>query len=328
MQRATQNNEAELQPILEAENLCKYFTVKSEGRKATLKAVDKVNLKISLGKTLGLVGESGSGKSTIAFTMIQLHEATSGNVIYHEHGTRILMRGRPPKSFRRNVQLVFQDPYSSLDPRQTLMTTIERPIRVHTKLNKAQRYEKITEILDLVGLDSDQLYRYPHEFSGGQRQRIAIARALAVNPNVIICDEPVSALDVSIQAQILNLLKDLQAELGLGYLFVSHDLSVVRHISHEVAVIYMGQVVERTTSEELFTNPSHPYTRALMTSMPGLERHSAEFKLVGEITSPIDPPAGCRLASRCPVARDDCSQSTPELKAVSPDHYVACFYSA
>jgi oligopeptide/dipeptide ABC transporter ATP-binding protein len=258
--------------------------------------------------------------------MIQLHQATSGNVIYHDQDTRILMRGNPPKSFRRNVQMVFQDPYSSLDPRQTLMTTIERPIKVHTKLNKEQRHEKMIEILDLVGLDSDQLYRYPHEFSGGQRQRIAIARALAVNPNVMICDEPVSALDVSIQAQILNLLKNLQDDLGLGYLFVSHDLSVVRHISDEVAVIYMGQVVEQAVSEELFTNPSHPYTRALMTSMPGIERQSSEFKLVGEITSPIDPPAGCRLASRCPVARSDCSHSTPELKAVLPDHYVACFY--
>jgi oligopeptide/dipeptide ABC transporter ATP-binding protein len=326
MQSSPSKEKKDLQSILEAENLCKYFGVKSEGKKATLKAVDNVNLKIFPGKTLGLVGESGSGKSTIAFTMIQLYEPTSGNVIYHEHGTRILMRGKPPKNFRRNVQMVFQDPYSSLDPRQTLMTTIERPIRVHTKLKKADRHEKITEILDLVGLDTDQLYRYPHEFSGGQRQRIAIARALAVSPHVIICDEPVSALDVSIQAQILNLLKDLQGYLGLGYLFVSHDLSVVRHISHEVAVIYMGQVVERTTSEELFTNPSHPYTRALMTSMPGLERHTSEFKLVGEITSPIDPPAGCRLASRCPVARDDCGQSTPELKAISPDHYVACFY--
>jgi oligopeptide/dipeptide ABC transporter ATP-binding protein len=326
MQSTTRNTEGELQSILEAEDLCKYFTVKSEGKNATLKAVDRVSLKIFPGKTLGLVGESGSGKSTIAFTMIQLYEATSGNVIYHDRHTRILMRGKPPKSFRRNVQMVFQDPYSSLDPRQTLMTTIERPIKVHTKLNKAQRYEKISEILELVGLDSDQLYRYPHEFSGGQRQRIAIARALAVNPKVIICDEPVSALDVSIQAQILNLLKNLQIELGLGYLFVSHDLSVVRHISAEVAVIYMGQVVEQAISEELFTNPSHPYTRALMTSMPGLERHSSDFRLVGEITSPIDPPPGCRLASRCPMARGDCRQSTPELKAISADHYAACFY--
>ena len=326
MQSNTRNSEGRFQPILEAENLCKYFTLKSKGKKATLEAVDNVSLKIFPGKTLGLVGESGSGKSTIAFTMIQLHEATSGNVIYHDHGNRIVMRGRPPKSFRRNVQMVFQDPYSSLDPRQTLMTIVERPIKLHIKLNKAQRRERVAEILNMVGLDADQLYRYPHEFSGGQRQRIAIARALAVNPKVIICDEPVSALDVSIQAQILNLLKDLQNDLGLGYLFVSHDLSVVRHISDEVAVIYMGHVVERTTSEELFTHPTHPYTRALMASMPGIEKHALRFRLVGEITSPIDPPPGCRLASRCPEAREKCRRSTPELKTVAPDHYVACFY--
>jgi oligopeptide/dipeptide ABC transporter ATP-binding protein len=326
MQSTIGKEENGLQPILEAENLCKYFSVKSEGKKAVLKAVDHVNLKIYLGKTLGLVGESGSGKSTIAFTLIQLLNPTSGNIVYFDKNTRIHMRGKPPKSFRRNVQMVFQDPYSSLDPRQNLMTIVERPIKLHTKVSRSQRIEKTAEILGMVGLDTDQLYRYPHEFSGGQRQRIAIARALAVNPKVIICDEPVSALDVSIQAQILNLLKNLQEELGLGYLFVSHDLSVVRHISDEVAVIYMGQVVEQAASEELFRSPTHPYTRALMASMPGLDRNASKFKLVGEITSPIDPPAGCRLASRCPVARNNCSQSTPELRAVSPGHFVACFY--
>jgi oligopeptide/dipeptide ABC transporter ATP-binding protein len=315
-----------LRPILEAGNLCKYFSVKSKGKKAVLRAVDNVNLKVFPGKTLGLVGESGSGKSTIDFTMIQLYQPTSGNIIYYDKDIRIVMRGKPPKSFRKNIQMVFQDPYSSLDPRQTLMTVVERPLKLHTGLSKARRLEKIIEILNMVGLDSDQLYRYPHEFSGGQRQRIAIARALAVNPKAIICDEPVSALDVSIQAQILNLLKSLQQELGLGYLFVSHDLRVVRHISNEVAVMYMGQVIEQAPTEVLFTHPAHPYTRALMASMPGLGRNSSKFRLMGEITSPIDPSSGCRLAVRCPVARGDCKNSKPELAEISPEHVVACSY--
>jgi len=314
------------QPILEAENLCKYFKVKSGGKKAILQAVDHVNLKINLSKTLGLVGESGSGKSTIAFTLIQLHDPTSGNIVYLDGSTRIHMRGKPPRSFRRNVQMIFQDPYSSLDPRQNLKTLLERPLKLHTQMTKSRRVERTAEILGMVGLDADQLYRYPHEFSGGQRQRIAIARALAVGPKVIICDEPVSALDVSIQAQILNLLKNLQEELGLGYLFVSHDLSVVRHISDEVAVIYMGQVVEQAASQELFSNPRHPYTQALMASRPGLDRNASKIKLVGEIASPINPPPGCRLASRCPFVQENCRRSRPELDEISPQHYVACFY--
>jgi len=312
-------------PILETRNLCKYFTVRSQGKKATLKAVDNVSLQIYPVKTLGLVGESGSGKSTIAFTMVHFHEPTSGDIIHYEGTNQIHIKGMRLREFRQRVQMVFQDPYSSLDPRQTLKTIVERPLKLHTGLDRKQRLEKIVEILHQVGLDSGQLYRYPHEFSGGQRQRIAIARALAVSPQVIICDEPVSALDVSVQAQVLNLLKDLQDHYGLAYLFVSHDLNVVRHISHEVAVIYMGQVVERAPTEVLFNNPSHPYSLALMASMPGLERKDAKVKLIGEISSPIDPPPGCRLASRCPVVKSDCVVSTPELKEVSPDHFVACF---
>lgn len=311
-------------PILETKDLCKYFTIKSGGKKATLKAVDRANLKIYPGKTLGLVGESGSGKSTIAFTMVQLHEPTSGEIIY-EGGQMAHANGRALKEFREHVQMIFQDPYSSLDPRQKLKTIIERPLKLHTKLKSAQRLEKILEILNQVGLDSGQLYRYPHEFSGGQRQRIAVARALAVSPRLIVCDEPVSALDVSVQAQILNLLQSLQENLGLAFLFVSHDLNVVRHISHEVAVIYMGCIVEQAPTEDLFTSPQHPYTRALLASMPGLKKSSSKVKLVGEITSPINPPPGCRLLSRCPQVKESCGEFTPELKEISPGHFSACY---
>jgi len=309
--------------ILQTRKLCKYFTVRSQGKKATLKAVDEADLNIYPGKTLGLVGESGSGKSTIAFTMVQLHKPTSGDIFYEGNSVTNL-KGLSLKQFREQVQMIFQDPYSSLDPRQTLKTIVERPLKLHTDLKSGPRLEKIIEILNQVGLDTGQLYRYPHEFSGGQRQRIAMARALAVNPRMIVCDEPVSALDVSVQAQILNLLKKLQEDLNLAYLFVSHDLNVVRHISHEVAVIYMGRIVESAPTEELFNNPSHPYTRALLVSMPGLERQDQSLKLIGEISSPIDPPPRCRLASRCPVARDACKEVTPELKEVSPGHLVAC----
>ena len=220
--------------------------------------------------------------------------------------------------------MVFQDPYSSLDPRQKLLTIVERPLKIHTDLKRGARRERVIEILRQVGLDTGQLYRYPHEFSGGQRQRIAVARALAVNPNLIVCDEPVSALDVSVQAQILNLFKKLQNDLGLAYLFVSHDLNVVRHVSHEVAVIYMGRIVEHAPTEELFTDPRHPYTRALLASMPGQERAKEGVRLVGEISSPIDPPEGCRLASRCPVRDGACAERTPELSEVSPGHFSAC----
>jgi len=312
-------------PILETRNLCKYFTVRSRGKKVALKAVDEATLKIYPGKTLGLVGESGSGKSTIAFTIVQLHKPTSGDILFEGQSVAHL-KARALKNFRQHVQMVFQDPYSSLDPRQMLKTIVERPLKLHTDLNSAARLDKIIEILNQVGLDTGQLYRYPHEFSGGQRQRIAMARALAVNPQMVVCDEPVSALDVSVQAQILNLLKKLQEDLGLAYLFVAHDLNVVRHISHEVAVIYMGCIMETAPTEELFNNPTHPYTRALLASMPGLERKDASVRLIGEISSPIDPPPGCRLASRCSVAKEECHRITPELKEVSPGHMVACLF--
>jgi oligopeptide/dipeptide ABC transporter ATP-binding protein len=311
-------------PILETRDLCKFFTVKIGGKKGILKAVDQANLKVYPGKTLGLVGESGSGKSTIGFTMVQLHEPTSGMILY-EGKQMAGLKGKALKEFRRHVQMVFQDPYSSLDPRQTLKTIVERPLVLNTDLKSADRLEKVVEILHQVGLDSGQLYRYPHEFSGGQRQRIAVARALAVNPSMIVCDEPVSALDVSIQAQILNLFKTLQKELGLAYLFVSHDLNVVRHVSHEVAVIYMGTIVEIAPTEDLFQNPSHPYTRALLASMPGLDKKERRVRLVGEISSPINPPPGCRLAPRCPIAEADCKNMTPALKEISPGHTVACY---
>jgi oligopeptide/dipeptide ABC transporter ATP-binding protein len=317
--QASNNN----QPILETKDLCKFFPVKIGGKKGLLKAVDQANLKIYPGRTLGLVGESGSGKSTIGFTMVQLHEPTSGMILY-EGRQMAGLKGKDLKEFRRHVQMVFQDPYSSLDPRQTLKTIVERPLVLNTDLKGADRLEKVVEILHQVGLDSGQLYRYPHEFSGGQRQRIAVARALAVNPSLIVCDEPVSALDVSIQAQILNLFKTLQKDLGLAYLFVSHDLTVVRHVSHEVAVIYMGTIVEIAPTEDLFQNPSHPYTKALLASMPGLDKKERRQRLVGEISSPIDPPPGCRLAPRCPSAETACGNNTPELREISTGHKVAC----
>jgi len=320
---ASRNSDA----ILETRNLCKFFPVKVRGRKATLKAVDDVDLSIYPGKTLGLVGESGSGKSTIAFTMVLLHHPTSGEILYRKAPVGHL-KGASLKRFREHVQMIFQDPYSSLDPRQNLLTIVERPLKIHTDLKRGPRRERVMEILGQVGLDTGQLYRYPHEFSGGQRQRIAVARALAVNPGLIVCDEPVSALDVSVQAQILNLFKKLQNDLGLAYLFVSHDLNVVRHVSHEVAVIYMGRIVERAPTEALFTAPKHPYTRALLASMPGLERASESVRLVGEISSPIDPPAGCRLATRCPMARSECATASPMLKEVAPGHFSACDQSA
>jgi len=310
-------------PILEVAGLTKCFPAKFEGRKATLKAVEDVNLNIYPGQTLGLVGESGSGKSTIAFLMVRLHEPSSGDILFEGENVARL-KGKALKRFRAKVQMVFQDPYSSLDPRQTLMTIVERPLKIHSRLGRGPRYERVMEILEQVGLDSGQLYRHPHEFSGGQRQRIAVARALAVNPRVIVCDEPVSALDVSVQAQILNLLKKLQEDLGLAYLFVSHELNVVRHISHEVAVIYMGRIVEKAPTEELFTNPLHPYTRALLASMPGLERKDTESRLTGEIGSPVDAPGGCSLAPRCPAVRAGCYDLTPPLREIARDHFVAC----
>jgi oligopeptide/dipeptide ABC transporter ATP-binding protein len=323
MTTVEQMNSGNSNPILETRGLSKFFPVKLGGVKATLKAVEDINLQIYPGKTLGLVGESGSGKSTIAFLMVRLHDPTGGDILY-EGDTVAYLKGRDLKKFRQHVQMIFQDPYSSLDPRQMLITIVERPTKIHTKMGRRARREKVVEILEQVGLDTGQLYRYPHEFSGGQRQRIAVARALAVNPRMIVCDEPVSALDVSVQAQILNLLKKLQEDLGLAYLFVSHDLNVVRHISHEVAVIYMGCLMEKAPTEKLFNNPQHPYTKALLASMPGIDRGDSDVRLRGEISSPINPPAGCRLASRCPVVKSDCVAITPELKEISRGHFVAC----
>lgn len=264
-------------PILETKDLCKYFTIKSGGKKATLKAVDRANLKIYPGKTLGLVGESGSGKSTIAFTMVQLHEPTSGEIIY-EGGQMAHANGRALKEFREHVQMIFQDPYSSLDPRQKLKTIIERPLKLHTKLKSAQRLEKILEILNQVGLDSGQLYRYPHEFSGGQRQRISIARALVLKPRFLVLDEPTSSIDMSVQTQIINLLKDLQRKYDLAYLFISHDLRVVRAMSHDILVMKDGRIVEQGLPENIFDHPENPYTVSLIKAAFDLESQEGTLK--------------------------------------------------
>ncbi len=314
--------------VLEVKNLKKYFKV---GKKATLKAVDDVSFKIHKGETLGLVGESGCGKTTCGRTCIGLYDKTAGEIYYN--GTDISkLKGAKNKNFRKEVQMIFQDPYASLDPRMTVADIIAEGIDIHKLAkDKTDRLEKIHYYLDLVGLNKEHANRFVHEFSGGQRQRIGIARALAVEPQFLLCDEPISALDVSIQAQIINLLIKLQKEMGLTYLFIAHDLSMVKHFSDRIAVMYLGCMMEITTSEELYENPLHPYTQALLSAIPipdpqvEQERSKNRIKLEGELTSPINPDECCRFRGRCKHAKDECSQKAPPLKEVTPGHFVACY---
>lgn len=310
-------------PLIETRHLKKYF----DTPRGQLHAVDDVNLTIQKGKTLGVVGESGCGKSTFGRVVLRLLEATSGEVLYN--GDNILKYSREQMAaMRQKMQIIFQDPYASLNPRMTVSEIIAEPIRVcRTITGNDAIMDKVDELMQIVGLADRFVNTYPHELDGGRRQRIGIARALALNPEFIVCDEPVSALDVSIQAQVLNLLMDLQEERGLTYMFITHNLSVVKHISDEIAVMYLGQCVERCSSDELFENPLHPYTRALLSAIPepSLEARNKKQEIIrGEVTSPIDPKPGCRFAARCPYAKAECMAGNLEFKEVSPGHFVSC----
>ena len=322
--------------LLEVKDLKMHFPVTSgvifQHKIADIKAVDGVSFSIKKGETLGLVGESGCGKTTAGRCILQLYTPTSGDVMFE--GTRLNgLSSRDMIPFRRKMQVIFQDPYGSLNPRMTCRDIIGEPLTVHKLTSgKGEYNDRVAELLNVVGLNPYMADRYPHEFSGGQRQRIGIARALAVNPSFIVCDEPVSALDVSIQAQVINLLEELQDQFGLTYLFIAHDLSVVRHISDRIAVMYLGHIVEVASREELHENPLHPYTRALLSAVPipdpVLEAKRDRIVLTGDVPSPMNPPPGCVFHTRCPVAIEDCQAAgMPELREVSPDHWVACIRS-
>jgi oligopeptide transport system ATP-binding protein len=292
-----------------------------------IKAVDGITFDIVRGETLGLVGESGCGKSTTGRAMLQLYRPTAGEV-YFEDQSLTEMKGETLRRMRRRMQMIFQDPYASLNPRMTVGDIIGEPMLVHNILKGKERRERVQELLRVVGLNPYFVNRYPHEFSGGQRQRIGVARALALNPEFIICDEPISALDVSIQAQIINLLEELQAEFNLTYLFIAHDLSVVRHISDRIAVMYLGKIVELTGRTELYDNPQHPYTQALLSAVPipdpVVEEQRQRVILEGDVPSPANPPAGCNFSTRCPVVMDICKEQDPEFKEATSGHWVAC----
>ena len=314
------------QHLIEVKNLCKYFPA---GKKRTLKAVDNVSLFIRPGETLGLVGESGCGKTTCGRTILKLYNQTSGQIFFE--GKEIShLKGKELLQFKKNAQMIFQDPYSSLDPRMTIAEIIAEGMTVHMHLSDKEKQERVSELLATVGLTEDYANRFAHELSGGQRQRIGIARALAVEPKFIVCDEPISALDVSIQAQIVNLLIKLQHDKNLTYLFISHDLSMVRHISDRVGIMYLGSLVELGTSQQIFGQALHPYTKALISAIPEADPDSEKtrqrVKLEGEVPSPINPPPGCRFRPRCPYATEQCAQEMPALEEVEPGRFVACHF--
>jgi peptide/nickel transport system ATP-binding protein len=324
-------NSASEAPFLEVRNLKMYFpvTVGLLRRKVNnVKAVDNVSFTIGKGEILGLAGESGCGKTTVGRCILRIYRPTEGRILFEGQDVTGLSRGEM-RHLRRKIQLIFQDPYGSLDPRQSAGSIIGEPLRIHRLCGTEEEHrEKVRELFRIVELDPDMANRYPHEFSGGQRQRIGIARALACEPSFIVCDEPISALDVSIQAQIMNLLQELQERLGLTYLFIAHDLSVLRHVSNRVAVMYLGRIMEMTGWKELYENPLHPYTRALLSAVPVpdpfVERKRERILLRGDVPSPLNPPAGCPFHPRCWMAAKECREAVPPLNAVSADHEVAC----
>lgn len=329
--RSDRGREGLGQTLVEVKDLRMYFPVTAglifQRKVADVKAVDGVSFSIKKGETLGLVGESGCGKSTTGRAILQLYRPTAGQITFAGQDLTKLKSG-DLRRFRRRMQMIFQDPYASLNPRMSVGSIIAEPLAIHNLAKGRQRKERVQELLRIVGLNPYYANRYPHEFSGGQRQRIGIARALAVEPDFIVCDEPVSALDVSIQAQIVNLLEDLQEEFGLTYLFIAHDLSVVRHISDRVAVMYLGHVAELADRVELYENPLHPYTKALLSAVPipdpVIEQKRERIILTGDVPSPLRPPPGCVFHTRCPIAIDECRVRIPEWRDVGKDHWVAC----
>ena len=322
---------ADGRPLLSVEHLKTYFDVTKGifSKRQIVKAVDDVSFSVGEGETFGLVGESGCGKSTLGRTLVKIYPATSGRILYKGKDIANL-HGEEEKAFRKEVQMIFQDPYASLNPRMTVGEIIKEPMEIHGILNSAKdREDRAAELLKTVGLKPDHIRRYPHEFSGGQRQRISIARTLALNPKFIICDEPISALDVSIQAQIINLLQEIQQEMGISYLFVAHDLSMVNYISHRIGVMYLGHLVEVGEADELYGNPIHPYTKALLSAIPipdpDVAKARSRIRLESELPTPINPPAGCPFAGRCPYADEQCRKKLPPMKDFG-GHMAACWH--
>lgn len=322
------NNSDEI--LIEIKDLKKYFPVKSnfiENKKKVVKAVDGVSFQIKKGETFGLVGESGCGKSTLGRSITRLYDITSGDIFFQGDNIAKLNK-KDMKAYYRKMQIIFQDPYSSLNPNMNVEELIDEPLALYTNLTKKERIEKIQHLLEMVGLKKDDMEKFPYEFSGGQRQRIGIARAISIEPEFILCDEPISALDVSIQAQVVNMLEDLQEKLGLTYLFVAHDLSMVRHISDRIGVMYLGKIVEISKSNNLYNNPLHPYTKGLLSAIPVTDpkkAREAQIEIIkGDLPSPMDIPSGCRFHTRCPYATEKCREVEPEMKEVSNGHFVAC----
>jgi oligopeptide transport system ATP-binding protein len=328
--KTTQPAPSKKDVILRVEELKKYFPIRRgvfQRHVGDVKAVDGISFEVYRGETLGLVGESGCGKTTTGRTIVRLYEPTAGHVYFD--GTDLSwLKGLELRQMRRKIQMIFQDPYASLNPRMNVLGIVGEPLQAHQVTKGKELTERVAEILHLVGLNPDLMKRYPHEFSGGQRQRIGLARALALNPNLVICDEPVSALDVSIQAQVINLMEELQEKLGLTYIFIAHDLSMVRHISRRVAVMYLGRIVELTDRDTLYREPLHPYTQALLSAVPVpdplVEEQRQRILLQGDLPSPANPPVGCNFNTRCPVAKDVCFEAEPAYVEVSGSHFCAC----